>query len=124
MKVYESSAVKLGLARYMQNSAVFYIWHMIPKFEQLERIAPALAEIPAMVLSIEGEQVVVDMILSRRKQANEFQFLTLMKGDLHHDAAWCPAKYFIEIGKTFTKVWQTYIQKHGIFPENQIWERQ
>lgn len=72
---------------------------------------------PAPVLIIEGEEHVVDTVLSHRKRWRAFQFLTLMKGGPPYGAVCKPTKYFADNGETVTDAWQKSFQDHGILPE-------
>lgn len=100
-------AVKLDFPSHMNTYLVIHITHIVPLAGQLEYIGPAMTEKIVLSRNIEGEEHVVDKILSHWEREKRFQFFTLMKDYFYHKAVWQFTKHSVNRKETVTKVWQT-----------------
>lgn len=101
--------MRLDLPSHMRMHSVIHISHTITYVEEREDVAPAVAEEPALVPTIEGEVRVDHKIVSHRKMGRGCQFLISMKGDHYHDVVWQHIIYLVDRDGTVTEVWKNNI---------------
>jgi len=117
LEVIGKNAVRLDLPSYVKIHPVVHVSHTVPFVEQPKDISKPIAERPAPIPRIQGEEHVVDKILNHRRRGRGYQFLTLMKGDPIHDAIWQPTRDFVDRDGSVTEIWQKYIQEQDILPQ-------
>ena len=110
------NAVRLELPEHFKIHPVVHVSHTMPFVEQPSEIAQHVQPRPEPIPTVEGKEYTVDKILNHRKRGRGYQFLTLMKGEPHHDAKWQPTSDFVDKDGTVTDVWLEYIRKHDILP--------
>ena len=117
LELVGKNAVRLDLPDHLKIHPVIHVSHTMPVVDQPGDIAQPVRKPPAPVPTIDGDEHVVDRILSHRKRGKGYQFLTLMKNALHHDATWQPSRDFVDKDGTVTDVWLDYIREHNILPQ-------
>ncbi len=83
-------------------------------------ISAPLALRPDPIPANEGEEYEVECILQQKKRGKVFQFLTLLKDSLIHDAKWQSARDFIDKAGTMNGTLYKYIKSNDIL--RYFWE--
>ena len=108
------NAVEVDLPSHLKIHNVINVTHTMPYYDQPKDISSETRSRPDPVPADEGEEYVVQAILSHRKKGSGFQFLTLMQGDPSHDAEWQPTQDFIDSDGTMNDKFYEYIKRNRI----------
>lgn len=65
----------------------------------------------------DGDEYEVDSILRHKRAGRGFTFLTLMTGEVTHEAEWLPKKSVVDKDGTSTKSWKNYIRLKNILSQ-------
>lgn len=87
-ELVEKISIRLELPGYFKIYTIVNVIQTTPCCEQMNDIAALIPERPEPVRTIEGEEHVINAILSHRKRGHGYQFLILMKEDPTREAQW------------------------------------
>lgn len=112
--------MKLDLPPHFKVHHVIYVIHATPYYEQPKDISYLFTARSDPVPSVEGDGYTGKNKLDHRKNKKEYQFRTIMAGELEADAAWQLASGSVDNDGTVIDIRQECVRQNGILPPKQL----
>lgn len=112
------NAVRSDLPDHFMIHQVVHVIRTTLYVEQPDDVSQPFISRPEPIPLIHGEEHVAQKIFAHRKRGRVFQFVTLMKDDLDHDATWELKGDFVDSDGTVTGNWHEDIVHDNSLFEN------